>query len=600
MFGFNPLYSAVLGLSGGPSPALSLDFMAGALSPALSFSRATNATMFDSIGSLVWAPAQLFSASNDLTVDSRWAAAGAVPGSVASGYSAPDGTLTAFLIDVSGSGDSRVSNDIGANKTPAGGEVVYSAWMRTAPGDPDGTWAVRVRKRDGVAFNTTVALTSTWQRVDVSVDIGIGASSIVVWIGNNGFGGTLTQALIWRPMLGPGTTVWPYIENTDVTNVIAVYGPRFDYNPATLAARGLLIEAQRTNSVPNSALVGGVAGTPGTAPSGWSITSVAGIAISTSYGSENGIPYIDVSYSGTNTSGASAFPTIFLGLTASSAPAASGQTWTGSAYARKVGGTDGIGTWSMAVRARASGTLVSGQSASVPLSEAASLSSNRHRATVTITDPTITTAEFIINRNLPAGASLDITIRIGGSQLEQGGFASSLIPTYGTTATRAGDVADLISDAPWNPAGMTYCAQFERQGNPINSTAEATSALFYFGDASTYVNGVFGFGSSSQARCDMADAGVTQSQVSVTPQLCVPFQVYKWATRVAPNDAKMYANGVAGTPDVTVTMPATIPSMRRSIGRSNAASVQQMHGWLRRLQVYTQALTDDQLQALTA
>jgi len=92
--------------------------------------------------------------------------------------------------------------------------------------------------------------------------------------------------------------------------------PRIDYNPTTLQPQGLLVEEQRTNSIRNSTAQGAVAGTPGTVPTNWLISSDAnGIAreiIGT--GVENGITYLDLKYSGTPTATA-AFAAISEGTT---------------------------------------------------------------------------------------------------------------------------------------------------------------------------------------------------------------------------------------------------------------------------------------------
>src|ERR1700760_5005365 len=43
-----------------------------------------------------------------------------------------------------------------------------------------------------------------------------------------------------------------YFDNTGIMRVAATNVPRVDYDPITLAVRGLLIEEQRTNLIPNA------------------------------------------------------------------------------------------------------------------------------------------------------------------------------------------------------------------------------------------------------------------------------------------------------------------------------------------------------------
>lgn len=209
---------------------------------------------------------------------------------------------------------------------------------------------------------------------------------------------------------------------------IGYAGPRLDHSNfldfvAGNARAGMLVESEaRTNWVKNGDAIGstnGVIGSGGAYPTNWS-TSVASSMTFTIIGSgvdaATGLSYVDIRISGTR-SGASS-PAINLNPT-SDVVAAPGELWSISAWVAMVGGSmTNISNLQLFLNERTSGgTFVNNTNGSVTFTPTSALV-RRKRAKVMIG---ATTARVSPNFSVgvPDGSSCDITVRIGGIQMER-------------------------------------------------------------------------------------------------------------------------------------------------------------------------------------
>ena len=127
---------------------------------------------------------------------------------------APDGTLTADLINISAMTGSRISQDITqATSIPLPNIVTVSIWLKSVSGS--GTWGMRMRKGDGTFADSICYVTEEWQRFTVSIDItATRTSSFIWWVGNRAIGSTLTQVYAWGAQLETGAVANTYVPTT--------------------------------------------------------------------------------------------------------------------------------------------------------------------------------------------------------------------------------------------------------------------------------------------------------------------------------------------------------------------------------------------------
>lgn len=193
----------------------------------------------------------------------------------------------------------------------------------------------------------------------------------------------------------------------------------------------LLMEPAATNSIRNNTMVGAAAGTPGTMPTFWNIPVVGAVLTTASVagtGTENGIPYIDISLA---TASAGAFE---VGFDNNLIPSSIGQTWTGSFFAKLIAGSNTNVTHRCQLY-ETGGVL--GASSTIFTPTGAGLATQF--LSVTRTNVQVGTTSQTFRYNFATTGAAAWTLRIGAPQLELGAAATSLILTSSTVQTRAAE-----------------------------------------------------------------------------------------------------------------------------------------------------------------
>lgn len=407
-------------------------------------------------------------------------------------------------------------------------------------------------------------------------------------------------AFIWGAQFSDSGSLDAYTYNpVAAPSAAAYYGPRIEYDPTTLAVKGLLIEEQRTNSLRNNTMQGAVAGTPGTLPTNWAFAGNAALSREiVSIGTDNGINYIDLRIFGTVA--AVAFPEMNLLFESTSLAAASvSQSWTATNYVKVVGGSlAGILNGELFIIGynSASGVTEASAAAFDYATLTGPLSAHRlsHTRTLTNAATVFVNSRIDVNFTAGGGTAVDVTLRIGLPQLEQGAFATSVIPTSTTALTRSADVVSMqgANFSNWyNPVEGTLFAEF---GPYANGGATRNFGIVQMDDGTSNNMIRFFAGSTVSPVFQVTTATVTQAYLS--SETIANTSVSKISGAYKTNDFARSVNNTATTTDLT----GTVPPVTRMIFGMGSIGVNELNGYLRSFSYYPTRLPNAALRALTS
>lgn len=365
--------------------------------------------------------------------------------------------------------------------------------------------------------------------------------------------------------------------------VLTEYGnnvPVIDYDPATGAKIGVFTEKARTNSVRNNTMQGAVTGSPGTLPTNWGSfggTSLTRTVVGT--GTENGVDYIDIRFAGTT---GNTFVTLEPDTGYTLATASPGQLWTASAFVRLVGGSlAGISSIEI---------IASPQGGSPPGSTVFAPTGTMQRPAVTHTMPANTTACWMrVAINYAAGVAIDVTLRIGLPQLEQGAFATSPIKTTGAAATRVGEEFRLAGGTWFNSSEGTLLITHRgpRAAAPTVTVDHDGITLRQLGTSANMIVARF----YDQMGARKSDIYVIKNYVTVLDGADTVIPLPAFAQRVVGYKEGSFANAVNGG-----TVQATATPIPLNLGELTIAGF----GHVQRILYFPVRLTNAQIQQLSA
>ena len=551
-------------------PAVNIDFTALSsltLPSTVTHSRAGLATQFDSTGKLTYAPNNLLTYSNTFS-NAAWvkqAVAGGTTPVVTAGNpdvpsSAPSGaTSTRLQVSRSGVGTSQIYQNVSTSAS-----VIQALWMKSNTGAAQNVMFVDFNG----SITNVVSVTTSWQQFYFKS--AAANAGLIVGTTSSAWGAaadTTQDILIFSAAVSAVTyETTPRAGDQVITTSAAYYGPRFDYDPATLLPRGLLIEEARTNIALQSNAFS-------TAP--WGL-SVATLPASNTLSPDGTLDAWTLATGGTS------YDSVYQTITAANA-----TPYTLSIFAKKntrtvltveLRGAVGL-TYDYSFDLNAGTATINGLAAGSPTGTITHVGNGWYRCTVTKTTTNTAPVAIIGYGDMLVGAG---NLYIYGAQYEQGSFATSYTPTAASSVTRAADVVQL--------AGLALTTL---QGASASAVVEASSLEGATGGSQTLLgaNGVSNmFLRIVTSTVSSLSSDSTVLSASGSAAISAPFRS---ALAWGPSSRSIVLNGGAVGTDAKTYSGVT----SAYLGVANTGAQYWINGWVSKLALYTSRLPDAKLQA---
>lgn len=402
--------------------------------------------------------------------------------------------------------------------------------------------------------------------------------------GFESYTGTNAGIYIFGAQLSDSASLDPYVLNAAAApTAAAYYGARFDYDPVTLAPKGLLIEEQRSNLILYSDQFDNAV---------WA--KELGSITSTSELSPSGLAIADV-FTETATSG------IHGARNSTAIVTTIGTTVTGTIFLKK-------GTRRYAFLSIYDGLLYN------------SVVVDLNTATITSTDGTIAHSSVLVSSNgfvrIAIGCvqrsttntylywgtsdsatptytsgrpsflgSASETLIVWGAQLEAGAFATSYIPTAASQVTRAADVATIQGSnfySWYNQNEGSFSVNYLTEFSGVADTTRYVLSL----DNSASKRVIY-YGAGGEIATCFDGSTIITSGVDTTGLNAKLVSAYNPSNRyIAANNNAVASGSVVSTYSYSASL--------------NISSPTSLCGWIKSISYYPQKLSDSVLKGLTA
>lgn len=381
------------------------------------------------------------------------------------------------------------------------------------------------------------------------------------------------------------------VNSSGLIEIINANLPRFDYDPVTLAPKGLMIEEQRTNLLLNSS---------GFTSATWtkSLSAMAGTFTTAPDGTNTGAKWRE-----DNTLNEHA-----IYATPSLTAALHTETWYLKAAERtKVQvslATAGLAYGASVIADLSAGTLSAVTNRGIHTGATATIISagnGWYRVSLTIT---ATAATYYPALTLVTGTNTtnylgDGTsgIFIWGAQVETGGFATSYIPTVASLVTRSADNVAMTGTnfSSWyNQTEGAFVADFDKYSTTSRGGILCAGNISGGSGSGITLDGQ----NDGKVRAFIENAGsLVMSNLTLANYAAnTPI---KGAIAYATNNAVGAAAGALGTVDTSVAVPTVDNLQIGAIRNSTTAAVLPLNGHIRSISYYIIRVLNAELQAFS-
>jgi len=341
--------------------------------------------------------------------------------------------------------------------------------------------------------------------------------------------------------------------------------------------RGALFEQGVTAQPVNSSLVGAVAGTPGTLPTGWGVANPTGLTRTLAITNINGVSCLDINWSGTTTSS----NLLFVQVPRSAAT--TGQTWTHNAFTQVT--VDDAAVSSLTIQiVEENASLVFLDATTTNLYPTRTTFARRSVTRVFNQATTANVRASYASNSISSGVAVNFTLRIGLPMLNQGELTSPILTTDSGAVTRAADqlvIPVSLPETTWTIAGVATMP-----GTPTGTVENILNLGIDAGNR-------FPLRRSSGGAIELVSFIAATAQGGPSTTAPTAGSRFGFCIRRNGTQLSLSLNGgalVNSTPSLPVGAPQTL-----SVGQ-NGAGGGQWNSYIERIPVFPTAVSDAEMQ----